>query len=49
MELGYGISNIFRFLRVDFTHRLTHLNNTNVNFTTNPSRFNIKLSAQIKL
>lgn len=28
VELGYGIENIFRFLRVDFIHRLTYLNNT---------------------
>lgn len=49
MEFGYGISNIFRFLRIDFTHRLTHLNNTNTNFNTNPPKFNVKVSAQIKL
>lgn len=25
-ELGYGVENIFRFLRVDFVHRMTYLN-----------------------
>ena len=25
MELGYGIENIFKFLRVDFIHRLSYL------------------------
>ncbi len=27
IEVGYGLENIFRVLRVDFVHRLTHLNN----------------------
>jgi hypothetical protein len=26
IELGYGVENIFRFLRVDFIHRLSYLN-----------------------
>ena len=25
VELGYGIENIFRFIRVDFIHRLTYV------------------------
>lgn len=29
IELGYGVENIFRLLRIDFVHRLTYLNNTN--------------------
>ncbi|MFT5156595.1 MAG: hypothetical protein ACI9NN_000412 [Bacteroidia bacterium] len=29
VELGYGIENIFRFIRVDFIHRLTYLDNAN--------------------
>lgn len=29
IELGYGIENIFKVLRVDFVHRLTYLNNAN--------------------
>ncbi|HYG15416.1 MAG TPA: DUF5686 family protein, partial [Bacteroidia bacterium] len=27
VEVGYGLENIFRLLRVDFLHRLTHLSN----------------------
>jgi len=27
VELGYGVENIFKFLRVDFIHRLTYLDN----------------------
>ena len=49
IEVGYGFSNIFRFLRVDFVHRLTHLNNTSSVFETNPPKFSIKVSAQIRL
>ena len=30
VEVGYGVENIFRFLRVDFVHRLTYLDNPNV-------------------
>jgi hypothetical protein len=43
VEVGYGVENIFRFLRVDFVHRLTYLNNPGV------SRFGIKLSGNLKL
>ena len=49
IEIGYGFSNIFRVLRVDFVHRLTHLNNTSTVFESNPPRFSIKISAQIRL
>lgn len=49
IEVGYGISNIFRFLKIDFTHRLTHLQNTNQNFNSNPPKFSVKVSAQIRL
>jgi hypothetical protein len=28
VELGYGVENIFRFIRVDFVHRLTYLDKT---------------------
>ena len=28
-ELGYGVENIFRFLRIDFIHRLSYLDNPN--------------------
>ena len=49
MEIGYGVSNILRFIRVDFTHRLTHLHNTSSIFHSNPPKFSIKVSAQIRL
>lgn len=49
MELGYGISNIFRLLKIDFVHRLTHLQNTNHRFNENPPKFSVKISAQIRL
>jgi hypothetical protein len=29
IEMGYGIENIFKVLRVDFIHRLTYLDNAN--------------------
>ena len=43
MEVGYGIENILKFLRVDAVHRLT--------YRTNPgaSTFGIRLSTQIGL
>lgn len=49
IEIGYGFSNIFRVLRVDFVHRLTHLHNTSTVFENNPPKFSIKISAQIRL
>lgn len=49
VELGYGISNIFRFLRVDFTHRLTHLDNQQPRFDKKLPKFNVKISANISL
>jgi hypothetical protein len=30
VELGYGVENIFRFLRIDFMHRLSYLDKPNV-------------------
>jgi len=42
-EVGYGIENIFRFLRVDFMHRLTYLDNPGA------QRFGVKFSAQFRL
>lgn len=48
IEAGYGIENIFKFLRVDFIHRLTYRDNLNsVNGT--PKNFGVKISAQIRL
>ncbi|MDH4090032.1 MAG: DUF5686 and carboxypeptidase regulatory-like domain-containing protein [Cyclobacteriaceae bacterium] len=43
VELGYGVENIFKFLRVDFVHRLTYLNNPDVR------KFGILFSFQFDL
>lgn len=42
-EVGYGVENIFRLLRVDFVHRLSYLSHPRV------SPFGVKLSLQFKL
>lgn len=42
MEFGYGISNIFRFIRVDFLHRANYLQGG-----ANP--FGVKVSMQFRL
>lgn len=41
-ELGYGVENILKFIRVDFIHRLTYLNE-------NSSKFGVRFSAQFRL
>lgn len=43
VELGYGVENIFKFLRVDFIHRMTYLDRPNVR------RFGVLFTAQFKL
>lgn len=43
VEVGYGIENIFRFLRIDFFHRLTYLENPGA------KGFGVKVSAQLIL
>lgn len=43
IELGYGVSNILKCLRIDFVHRLTYLDRLKVH------PFGIKLSIEIKL
>jgi hypothetical protein len=43
LELGYGVENIFRFLRVDFVHRLSYLENQDAR------KFGILFTAQFKL
>ncbi len=43
VELGYGVENIFKFLRIDFVHRLTYLNNPDVR------KFGILLGFQFDL
>lgn len=47
IELGYGIENIFKFIRVNFLHRLTYLDN--ITPQGPPSKFGVKFSAQIRL
>ena len=42
-ELGYGIENIFRVLRIDAIHRLTYLDGPAV------KKFGLKFSVQFKL
>jgi hypothetical protein len=42
-ELGYGVENILKFIRIDLIHRLTYFNNPN----TRP--IGLKVSAQFKL
>ncbi|MGC4020469.1 MAG: hypothetical protein QM734_00250 [Cyclobacteriaceae bacterium] len=43
MEAGYGVENILKFLRVDFIHRLTYLDQPNAR------KFGVFFSAQFKL
>ncbi len=42
-EVGYGVENIFKVLRVDFYHRLTYLDNPNIN------KFGVKINFQLIL
>ncbi|OGX84225.1 DUF5686 and carboxypeptidase-like regulatory domain-containing protein [Hymenobacter glacialis] len=42
-EVGYGIENIFKFLRIDLMHRLTYRD------APNAQRFGVKLGAQFRL
>lgn len=44
IELGYGVNNIFKFLRVEFVHRVTYLNTP---YRINP--FGIKFAVQFRL
>jgi Family of unknown function (DUF5686) len=44
IELGYGVNNIFKFLRVEFIHRVTYLNTP---YRINP--FGIKFAVQFRL
>ncbi len=43
VEIGYGVENIFKILRVDFLHRLTYLDNPDV------TKFAVKFSFQFIL
>lgn len=44
IELGYGVNNIFKFLRIEFIHRLTYLDTP---YRINP--FGIKFAVQFRL
>ncbi len=43
IELGYGVENIFKFLRVDFVHRVSYLENKDTR------KFGILFTAQFQL
>ncbi len=43
VELGYGVENIFKFLRVDFVHRLSYLDNPDAR------KFGVLFTAQVQL
>lgn len=43
VELGYGVENIFKFLRLDFVHRITYLDYPDVR------KFGVKASLQLKI
>ena len=43
IEVGYGLENILKVVRIDAFHRLTYLNNMNVN------KFGLKFSLQLIL
>ena len=51
VEVGYGIENIFKFIRVDFIHRLTYRDQPDITApgTTQHSNFGIKVGAQFRL
>ena len=51
VEVGYGIENIFKFIRVDFLHRLTYLDQPAVIDALHPKHhnFGVKFSAQFRL
>jgi hypothetical protein len=51
LELGYGVENIFRFLRIDFVHRLSYLDYANEISGVRPDvrNFAILFSAQFSL
>ena len=50
VEVGYGFENIFKFIRVDFIHRLTYRNAVSTRLDEpNPRNFGIKLGAQFRL
>jgi hypothetical protein len=50
VEVGYGFENIFKFIRVDFIHRLTYRDQVNPHpEEPAPRNFGIKVGAQFRL
>ena len=50
LEVGYGIENIFRFVRVDFIHRVTYRDAPpTIRGGSRPPNFGIKVGAQFRL
>jgi hypothetical protein len=50
VEVGYGVENIFKFIRVDFIHRLTYRNAApTAPDEPAPRNFGIKVGAQFRL
>jgi hypothetical protein len=47
IEAGYGLENIFKIIRVDFLHRLTH--NEHITQDGPPNKFAIRVTAQFRL
>ena len=51
VEAGYGVENIFKFIRVDFIHRVTYRDQPTGRgpFATDHQNFGIKVGAQFRL
>ncbi|MCC3151752.1 DUF5686 family protein [Hymenobacter sp. BT770] len=51
VEVGYGVENIFKFIRVDFLHRVTYRQEPARNTPNTPEHqnFGVKVSAQFRL
>ncbi len=47
VELGYGVENIFKFLRVEFVHRMTYLDN--LMDGDKPKKFGVRIGFQFTL
>lgn len=48
IEAGYGVENVFKFIRVDFIHRLTYRDSQT--YLKDPVKnFGVKVSAQVRL
>jgi len=48
VEMGYGLENIFKFLRVDFLHRMTHRDHPD-EFGDLPANFATRITVQFRL